>query len=408
MTYEAMLAPRPPLAAYREDLARSGGRESFGPSDATWLSVATILSHAVDTPVDSRPPLAPTVREVVASDPALRDVLAISEREPSGELELDGVSPIVRAIVERMEDGGALNLAYSTLSILADADWRLSVLERGRVLAQLGRVAWKAGALDTAREQYRRAEVLGRTARNAELRVRAWVGYSIVARLRGNYPEVRKWAARAAAEADRAELIALGSLAYHSLMVAAAVAGDFDTALVYGWRAFRGSVGDQPREAQMLLDLSQLLFDSGHPASAVHGFAAALARRPAARVALPALGGLARAAAALGDAARVRVAHARAEALIATINLPYDVASALVEFAQALATIGELAAAAECRSGALELAARHNYHEIAHRASEVLTVRRPSQAKPLYTLDSRAAEVAWAVASLDLADYAVG
>jgi tetratricopeptide (TPR) repeat protein len=408
MQHGAMVAPRPPLAAYREDLARSGGREAFGPSDATWLSVATILSHAVDVPPDSRPPLLPTLRQVVGSDPTLREVLTVSEHDPPHEFELDGVSPIVRAIVERMEDEGVLNLAYSTLAILADADLRLSVLERGRVLAQLGRIAWKAGALDTAREQYWRAEVLGRTGRIPELRVRAWVGYSVVARLRGNYPEVRKWGARASAEADRAELVALGSLAYHSLMVAAAVAGDFDTALVYGWRAFQGAVGDQPREAQMLLDLSQLLFDSGHPAPAVHGFTAAIARWPAARVALPALGGLARAAAALGDTARVRAAHAEAQTLIAAINLPYEMASALVELSQALATIGDPVAAAACRAGALELAESHNYHEIFHRASEVFTGPSPSQSEPLHTLDSRAAEVARAVASLDLVGHAVG
>src|SRR5687768_6376538 len=165
MQHGAMLAPRPPLAAYRQDLARRGGQDEFGPSDATWLSVAMILSHAMDVPADSRPPLLPTLRDVVGSDPVLREVLAVSECDPPPEFELDGVSPIVRAIVDRMEDEGALNLAYSTLALLADADLRLSVLERGRVVAQLGRVAWKAGALDTAREQYRRVEVLGRTAR---------------------------------------------------------------------------------------------------------------------------------------------------------------------------------------------------------------------------------------------------
>src|SRR5688572_19144569 len=59
LQHGAMLARRPPLAAYREDLTRRGGREPFGPSDATWLSVATILSHAVDVPDDSRPALLP-------------------------------------------------------------------------------------------------------------------------------------------------------------------------------------------------------------------------------------------------------------------------------------------------------------------------------------------------------------
>jgi len=220
-----VLAPRPPLAAYRDDLARRG-RSTFGPSDATWLSVATILSHAVAVPPEDRPPLPEAVREVLRDDPALGRVL---EEAAAGAVPGDGlnaVTPLVRAIVAEMEDEGAWGLAYSTLSILLDAQPPLTVIERGRVLAQLGRVSWKAGALDTARDQYRRVEVLARAARSAELRVRAWTGYSILARLRGNYPEVRKWAGRAAEDADRAGLPALGPLAYHSLMISAGVAGN--------------------------------------------------------------------------------------------------------------------------------------------------------------------------------------
>jgi tetratricopeptide (TPR) repeat protein len=401
MQHGAMLAPRPPLAAYRQDLARCGGQDGFGPSDATWLSVATILSHAIDVPGDSCRGLLATLREVVGSDPVLREVLAVSEHDPLPEFELDGVSPIVRAVVERMEDEGALNLAYSTLSILADADLRLRVLERGRVVAQLGRVAWKAGALDTAREQYRRAEVLGRASRNPELRVRAWVGYAIVARLRGNYPEVRKWSARAAATADKAGLVALGSLAYHNLLVAAAVAGDLDTALVYGWRAFQSADGNPVREAEMLRDVSELLLRAGHPDPAGHGFKAALARRPPARVAIPALGGLARAAAALGDADRVRTVRDQAEHVIAGAGLPYESAAALLELSDALGAVGDHAAAASCRARALDIAERHSYHEITHEIAEVRRPHEVSRVEALHALDPRAAEVARAVASLD-------
>jgi tetratricopeptide (TPR) repeat protein len=395
-----MLGPRPPLSAYREDLARRGGVEAFGPSDATWLSVATILSHAVDVPTESRAPLAVTLREVVDGDPALRDLLGASEPEPPADFELDGVSPIVRAIVERMEDDGALNLAYSVLSTLAEADLRLSVLERGRVLAQLGRVAWKAGALDTAREQYRRAEVLGRTARIPELRVRAWVGYSVVARLRGNYPEVRKWAARGAHEAERAGLTALASLAYHNLMISAAVAGDLNGALVYGWRAFEHALGDSAREADMLANISQYLLVSGHPDVAIHGFAATLARCPTARVALPALGGMALAACALGNADRVRAIRARAESLIETVGLPYESASTLLELSEALATVGDARGAAECQSRAVEIAGRQGYHELTHRSEAVEAEARPFQADAPHALDPQAAAVARAVASL--------
>jgi tetratricopeptide (TPR) repeat protein len=402
MQDSAMLAPRSPLAAYRDDLARRGGPEPFGSSDATWLSVATILSHTVELAVDSRPPLLPTVCEVVGSDPALREVLTPAEAEPPAEFELDSVSRIVRAIVDRMEDDGALNLAYSVLSILADADVRLSVLERGRVIAQLARVARKAGALDMAREHYRRVEVLGRASRIPELRLRAWIGYGIVARLRGNYPDVWKWSARAAHEADRTGLSALGSLAYHGLMIAAAKTGNLNAALVYGWRAFQNAVGDAAREAEMLLNISQLLYEAGHPSVALYGFTAALAREPASRVALPTLGSIALAAAVLGDGDRVRAAWRQSERLIAAGGPPYESADALFELSTALARVGDAGAAAECRTRALEIAARQGYHELTHRLEALEITPPPAQVGAAHALDAHAGAVVRAVASLGL------
>jgi hypothetical protein len=396
------VAPRPPLAAYRDDLARRG-RRSFGPSDATWLSVASVLGHAVGVPPESRPPLLESLREVLRGDPVLSQTLGTAPTTLSAELqELDSVSPIVRAIGQRMEDDGAWSLAYSTLSILVDADLRLSALERGRVLAQMGRIAWQAGALETSRDQYRRVEVLGRAARNAELRVRAWTGYSILARLRGNYPEVRKWATRAVDEAERAGLGALGSIAYHCLMVSSGVAGDFNAALVYGWRAFEGATGDPAREAEMLINVSQFFYETGHADVAVHGFSVALAREPVARVALPGLGGLALAASVLGDATRVRVARAHAERLIATGAMPYEAAATLVELAQALATIGDAAGAAECRARAMEIAARQGYHELTHRVEALHAAAPPARERSPRALDPGARAVARAVSSLDL------
>ena len=397
-----MLAPRPPLVAYRDDLARRGTREPFGTSDATWISMATVLSHGVTVSPEERPPLLATVREIIRGDPALRDVLDAVGEQPSNEFELDGVSPIVRAVVTRMEDDGALNLAYSTLTILADADLRLSTIERGRVLAQLGRVAWRSGALETSREHYRKAEVLGRTAHISELRIRAWIGYSIVARHRGNYPDVRKWGGRAANEAERADLPLLASLAYHSLMVAAAVAGDLNAALVYGWRVYRGAVGDRSREAGALLHLSQTLLEAGYPETALRGYFATLERKPTARVAFPTLGGLSLAAARVGNHTLVHETKARIEELIANAPYPYGCAGALLELSEALAIIGDSTDASDCRTRALAIARRHAYHEFVHRLEALRVVPTATRATAPHMLDPDGTEVARAVASLEL------
>src|SRR5918911_4629850 len=88
-----MLARRPPLAAYREDLARREGRP-FGPSDATWLTLATILDRGADVAPDARPPLLDALRDVVGSDPALRELLPAQDGESPPESELDAAAPI--------------------------------------------------------------------------------------------------------------------------------------------------------------------------------------------------------------------------------------------------------------------------------------------------------------------------
>jgi tetratricopeptide (TPR) repeat protein len=267
-------------------------------------------------------------------------------------------------------------------------------------------VAWKAGALETAREHYRRVEVLGRVSRNPELRVRAWIGYAVLARLRGNYPDMRKWSAQAAATADRTGLVELGSLAYHSLMVSAAVGGDLNAALVYGWRAYQEASGNVAIEAEALHSLSQFLLECGQPEAALRGFAAALERQPAARIALPALGGMALAAAALGYRSLVLATRARTERAIEAAAPPYECAGVLLELSQALAAIGEAAAAAACRARSLEIAERHAYHEIVHRLNALRAAPACVGAEAPHVLDPNGTEVARAVASLELAGTA--
>ena len=397
-----ILTPRPPLVAYRDDLGRRGTEEPFGPSDATWLTVASILSHSVSVAPEERPPLLPTLRAVLAGDPALRDILDTIVEQPSNEFELDSVSPIVREMVFRMEEAGALNLAYSILSILVDADLRLSTIERGRVLAQLGRVAWRSGALDTSREHYRRAEVLGRTGRIPELRIRAWIGYSIVARHRGNYPDVRKWGARAANEAERLNLPLLASLAYHSLMVAASVAGDPNSALGFGWRVYQGAVGEPQREASALLHLSQTLLEAGYPHAALRGYLAALDRKPVARVAYPTLGGLSLAAARVGNRALVHETAKRIDALIASAHFPHGSAGALLELSEALATIGDMTQAATRRARALEVAQRYSFHEYVHHLEALRIEPATPRAEAPQAFDPKGKEIEHAIASLEL------
>ena len=388
----SMLIPERPTSAYHRDLVRRNTAPALMRQEASWVAFA----FAVD-----RASLLPALRA------SLPDRLrAIEVQQPHGaglpaEATAPALAAFIRRIVQVLEDGGALHLAYSCLAAARVAVPECGELEAGRMLGQRARIAWKIGELDLAREHYSVVELHGRLNTLHELTARAWVGYAILAQLRGNYPQVRRWSSRAMAAAERHGLPEVGALAHQVAMSAASVAGDLSAALVHGWSAFRGVAGDPEREADVLLNLSELLLRAGRPENAAHGFASVLVRKPSGRIALPALGGLALACAACSDGPGVRSARAQADSLIADAGLPFQAASALLELSRALAGVGDGQDAAECRQRATTLATRYGYHEIAHRIERLEERADAPIARAVpHALASEAEDVAHAVTSL--------
>src|SRR6185437_4508645 len=146
-----------------------------------------------------------------------------------------------------------------------------------------------------------------------------------LAQMRGNYPDVVRFATKAAAIADRHQLRASSRHAHSAIMIAAAVSGRFDDALAHGWIVYRASRGDAIEEAEILQNLAQALFDAGHTVEARAGFAAVACRPLPARFVLPALGGLARAAALLNEGRTVRWASREIERLVRSPAPRYSV-----------------------------------------------------------------------------------
>jgi tetratricopeptide (TPR) repeat protein len=243
-------------------------------------------------------------------------------------------------------------------------------LDEGRCNALQARLAWKLGQLDEALHRYQGLERAARRHKLPELRVRAWIGFAIVARQRGNYPDSRRWAARAAAAADHLGLRALAGVAVHAQLVGAAVAGDFDSALVFGWRGFREALGDPVREAEMLVTLAQLLLDIGHPRLALRGFAAAIDRGPVPRFLYPALGGAAIAAARQHLHELVSQYARSLEDLGHPTALPYLYASAQLDVARAFSILGSHREAERWSARALTTATELGFHEIGHYARD--------------------------------------
>jgi tetratricopeptide (TPR) repeat protein len=346
-----MLVPHPPLEAYRRDVERLGSRPSFGPHDARWIDTVVLLHRFVDAPFHERTQLAPAIVRLLA--PAIELTFWRAALE----------------LAHEIEEAGALHLCYTWLFSLERLVPRTRVIDEGRVRATRARLARKLGAVDLALQLYAEVERLGEQRAEPELTARAWIGYAVAATERGNLPEARRWYREAALVADDTGCAEQASLAHQGLLISFAVAGDFNTAIVEGWRAYVSANGNGARQAEILGNVSQALYDMGHHSAALRGFAAVIAQTSHVRVLLPALGGVAMAAAALRRPGVVHAAATRAEALMSS-GWHHPVAVTLLDLADAYDRIGDRRAAGSYRSRALSIAEAHGLHRLVHRARE--------------------------------------
>jgi hypothetical protein len=352
------------LDAYRA----AASRMAVGLDDGSWAKVGMLLEHAALLASDERHRHLAVVTATVRESIGAAAWHTGHATDPSRELADDSLESRLRVYAEAIEEAGAPDVADAILAAWLRADERVSPLERGRVESVRARLAWKQGDLEIAAERYRRVAGAAQQLDSDELRVRALIGETLLARMRGNFPESRAKGNDAAALAERAGLRGLASLAHQTLIVVDAVAGAFAEAIEHAWSAFLFAGGHEAMECAALGNVGQLFLDAGHPATAVAAFRAVIRRRPAARVLLPALGGLAVASARLGatdDLARAATEIAERTAAGAA---PYDAATVMLDLAGAYAIVHDKLRARSFERRARELAQQHGFHEIEHRA----------------------------------------
>jgi tetratricopeptide (TPR) repeat protein len=375
-----MLALQSPLEAYRADLARHPGRRDFGSSDTLWLLVTHCLSRLSRTDELARNAIAEycvtAIAELVSDiDPKAEEtrttVAAVAKlRYGLGDIEgregADCVSQAVREMADAMGDAGALSLAYCSLGHLRAALPAASPREQGLMLADQARVARLIGDLEGAEELYEMASEIGRRFGKADVEVRATLGRGVIARVRGNYPKARSLFETGLRKATAAGLDELAAAGHQGLLIAAAAAGDVDTALVHGWAAYELAATDASRQAEMLFNLGHLCLLAGYPTAALRGFLASMRRARGMRSRLPALGSAAEAAARLGDAALVsRIATLVTEAA-SHASLPYETSQAFRSLSVACGVLGNATEAESWRLRARELAKRGGFFEVVH------------------------------------------
>jgi hypothetical protein len=346
------------LDAFRDDTA---AHPTSVPADAAgWLMVATQLEHVVAT--DGAAARTDSLRRFLGA----QGVLSIGPRTRLVQEVVAFVEPIAVAAEDAAWFIVADQILQSLCTLLGEDDWALF----GRLVAWRARMARQQGDLVTAKNWYDEVGALGERRNSNDLRARAELGCAILAQNRGNYVESREYLHRVLALDGIGADLRMG--AHHTLMVAAATAREFSEALVHAWKAYEASA-TPVQQTEMLLNVAQLLVDVGRPRTGLRAFSAAMARPSVPpRLTLPILGGAAVAAARCLDRNRApMLVHRFLEQLEGVFRgigsaaaLPYAAASALVEFREALAATGSVAASQRMAARARALAETHRYYEL--------------------------------------------
>jgi hypothetical protein len=375
-----LLPFKSPLVAYRADLTARQDQLPFSDDDGALIGTALRLTTAAGLLGDG--------------DDAVRAALALG-RVGDFPDSVHGMLTADLTAIEQMQALGALHLASAAIVAYRRIAETVDPLLAGRSLALEARIAWKSGAHDVADSLYQELTARARAIRSPELSIRARIGFAILSQLRGNYPKVRLHAGHALKLAGEHDLPALGALAHQVLMRAAVAASDWSNAIVHGWLAFSAMSSDVDREKENMLNLSQLLFDVGRTLAAIQGFRYVLAGRTTIRTRLPALGGAARAAAALEQITEARsyISQLIDEAVVAPVR--YDAAAALVEAAEAASMIDDAPLRHRAEQSAETLIERYGYHELRFR----LATLRPTPVQPL-PLRPKAEQVATFIEAL--------
>lgn len=354
------------LEAYRADLAHGARGEPFSERDTVWLAWASALDRASSLHGDERTQHLRRALEELPAPVAPGGLGPLPDSQGADRI-ANELAFYVLAISEEAEEAAA----YATATVILDLaqaslDGPRGVLQ-GRMIARQARIVRRLGDLDAADRLYGVVDSLGAEIANDELHYRALLGRGIIARVRGNYPVARElFLAIASAAGDSWEVRQLRGFAHHELLIVAAVAKDFDTALRHGWAAYQSPTASRTQRDELLVNFATVCLESGRYRAALNGFLRALAAGIPRRVQLTAVGNAAIAAGELGRSAMVRRFIALGDELMDNHKGQYEFADLEKSLAQAAFAIHDDATGARYRDRALARAERHGFFEILH------------------------------------------
>src|SRR6185503_9446513 len=132
-------------------------------------------------------------------------------------------------------------------------------LQRGRLGVRRAQLSHRLNDLELAAAQYEALDRFGRATELVEIRARSTLGKTLLAQLRGNYPEMLRLARSAYRFARSSGLPSLVSRSALARMIASSQLGRSSEALVSAWEMYEAAIGDPAEEASSLVAIGQLL-----------------------------------------------------------------------------------------------------------------------------------------------------
>jgi hypothetical protein len=364
-----MRKPLSPLKAFELD-ARSAAERAVDIGDALvmWLSIAQSADQlpglrgarrdeAVRQAIDLLRPLGlqrPTMQH---------------DRRAAPTEGIEFVAEQFRSAAEAMERAGCFELAYTTVSAICRLTARAGYVAAALATVHLGRIARQMNDLSSAEDCYASMVETCVRERDGPLEARGHIGFALLHDMRGNLPaaEAEYLVALHLAEPSGSTCVA----ACQGLMSIAIANRRLADALLYGWRLYDMSEHDLDARTSVLADLSVVALHAGFAEAASRGFEHALTLSRLPRIRLDTLAGAIRAAARLGDRARVERYDGEILTGIATVNYSHITSFALLCAAEAWSVVGEIPTARARVEACLDVARRFGHHEQFFRAEQL-------------------------------------
>ncbi len=333
-----------------------------------WLAVTKAAERLSVLPVAHRAAYLQSLTALVLPPSESRPTLVrdgdLPPKDPTARL-----AERFRIEAEDMERSGCFEMAFATVAAICRLVAHADLVTRTLATAHLGRIARQLGDYSTAQDCYSCVVTEAARERDQPLEAMGLLGLGALARMKGNRPEERRLYDEALTRASPGGITERS--ARQGLMNVAIAEDRLADALLHGWRVYDLAEEGGEVQAMILSNLALTALKAGFVSPALQGFLHVLSMTGVLRIRMLTFGNALRAAAQLGDRARMNELEFVALDEADRANVPFEVASFFLSATEAWCALPDIAVALRRLARLESLVAEHQFHELAIRAESL-------------------------------------